>query len=185
MNLSALGGVAVVDLILGFVLLASIVIGIVRGFIKEMLSLVAWGLAFWIAYRYSAPASEWLDSFIGNPTLSSPLGSIGVFVASLLILSLAGNLLSRLFKRSGLTGTDRLLGAVFGTGRGLAILIATLVILRLTPLIEQPWYNASWLTARSAPLVDSLVAQVGGSLIESVESTVIETQGSIVPAPLD
>lgn len=185
MNLSAMGGIAIIDLILGLVLVASIVIGIVRGFVKEMLSLLAWGVAFWIAYRYSAPASEWLDTFIGNPTLSSPLGSIGVFVASLLTLSLVGNLLSRLFKRSGLTGTDRLLGAVFGAGRGLAILIATLVILRLTPVIEQPWYNASWLIPRSAPLVDSLVAQVGGSLIESVESTVIETQSSMVPAPSD
>jgi membrane protein required for colicin V production len=99
--------------------------------------------------------------------LANIIGAVTVFIGVLLTLSVAGSLISRAFRATGLTGMDRLLGAVFGTLRALLLIIALLLLARFTPASAQAWYNESLLVPYLEPAVDWLSTKVGHSLVGS------------------
>ena len=162
----------IVDGTIGLLIFLSLVVGVVRGFVREALSLGSWVLAVWIAYRYGAAVAGWLDTMIHNPGLSSILASVAVFVGALIVFSLISNLASHLFKKAGLGFIDRSLGALFGAFRGVAILAVLLVAARLTALNQQDWYNSSRVIPLFDPLVNRLSERMSDSLLEDVQSTV-------------
>ena len=73
---------AIADIIILAVMGVSLVFGLFRGLLRELLSLVSWILAFWIAYRYSASVAQILDKALQNPTLSQAVSAVFVFVFS-------------------------------------------------------------------------------------------------------
>jgi len=185
MDSQVLNSLAIVDLCIGLVVVVSMIIGIFRGLVREALSLLAWGAAFWVAYRYSGSVTAWVDTVLNNPALSSAVSSIGVFIGTLLGLGLVGRLLTGLFKRAGLNGTDRALGAVFGMVRGVAITLVVVMVARLTLVADQPWYNASVAIPYLNPIVDKLALGIGGSFMEEFESTVTKAQETVTVTPSD
>jgi membrane protein required for colicin V production len=72
----------------------------------------------------------------------------------LLLGGLLNYLLGRLVETTGLSGTDRLLGGVFGAARGLALVVAALLVAGFTPIPADPWWQQSHTIARIMPLVD-------------------------------
>jgi membrane protein required for colicin V production len=142
----------------------SLGIGLFRGLIREILSLVSWVLALWLAYLYSDLVAAWLETWLENSQLANIIGAVTVFIGILLALSVAGSLISRVFRATGLTGMDRLLGAVFGALRALLLISALLLLARFTPAAAQPWYNQSVLVPYFEPAVDWLSTKVGRSL---------------------
>ena len=136
--------VATVDwIIIGLVALSAL-ISLVRGFVKEAMSLVIWMVAFAVAVNFKQPAATLLVNMIDQPSIRQLVAFGGLFVGTLLLGSMVNFLLGKLVSSTGLSGTDRMLGLVFGVFRGLLIVLAVVVILpSALPVDEDPWWQAS------------------------------------------
>jgi membrane protein required for colicin V production len=82
------------------------------------------------------------------------MGFTGLFIMVLLIGGLLNYLLGRLVESTGLSGTDRLLGGVFGAARGLALIVAVLLVAGFTPIPADPWWKDSHMVQRMMPFVE-------------------------------
>jgi membrane protein required for colicin V production len=81
------------------------------------------------------------------------MGFAGLFLMVLVLGGLLVYLVGRLVESTGLSGTDRLLGGVFGAARGLAIIVSFLLVAGLTPIPADPWWKESSMIQRLMPLV--------------------------------
>ena len=136
--------------ILGTILI-SVGVGALRGFIKEVFSLVVWSAAFVIAYLYADNVAVLMESHVSLPSARTAMGFTGLFVSVLLVGGLVNYLLGRLVESTGLSGTDRLLGGVFGAARGLALVVAVLLVAGFTPIPADPWWKDSQVIQRLLP----------------------------------
>jgi membrane protein required for colicin V production len=127
--------------IVGLVSLSAIV-GFVRGFIREAVSLVAWIGAFVVGWTFFEDLAPHLE-FVSEPSLQLGAAFAILFFCTLIVGALINFLIGQMLAKGGLSGTDRLAGFVFGVARG-AILIAFLVLLAgLTSFPENPmWQEA-------------------------------------------
>ena len=138
--------------ILGVVLVFAI-IGIVRGFIKEVLSLTSWILSFWVAFTFAQSTSYVFNSYIDAPLLRLVAAFATLFICTLLLLSIISYLLHKLLSVSGIKGTDRALGGIFGAVKGLVLIAALMLFARETVLPEEEWWRSSILAGHFQPLV--------------------------------
>ncbi len=129
-------------LILGIVLLSA-VISLVRGFVREAFSLAIWVLAFWVGWNFFRDLEVPLRAWIDSPTARLGIAFAALMIATLIVGGLVNFLLIQLVERTGMSGTDRLIGMVFGAARGI-LLVAVLVLLAgLTPLPEEGfWFDS-------------------------------------------
>ena len=134
-----------VDVVMIAVMGISGLVGLFRGLVKEVVSLMAWGLAIWAGIRFSPALAVSLESFIPSPTARVAAAFGLLFILTLILAGMLGFLLTRLLESTGLSGIDRLAGLLFGIARG-ALLITVLVFLaRTTPLPKEPLWQASQL----------------------------------------
>lgn len=121
----------------------SVVLSVIRGAVREVLSLTAWVLAFWAAQSYTVEFSALLPDALSNPSLRLMTGFAVVFLTVLVVMSLIAILSSKLVKASGLSVADRTLGAVVGLARGFLMILILVLLGGLTSLPRQPmWKNA-------------------------------------------
>jgi len=139
--------------ILGIIFI-SLLVGALRGFIKEVFSLVVWSAAFIVAYQYAGNVAVLMEDHVSLPSARTAMGFVGLFVAVLLIGGLLNYLLGRLVETTGLSGTDRLLGGVFGAARGLVLVVAILLVSGFTPIPADPWWQKSAMIQRMMPFVE-------------------------------
>ena len=107
-----------VDAAMVAVLGISVIVGVIRGFVFELLSLAGW-LAAWFAAQWFAPqAAPYIP--VGSPGSALNLGAAfaGVFVAALIVWAIAARLIRLVIHATPLSIVDRGLGAVFGLLRG-------------------------------------------------------------------
>ena len=130
--------------ILGVILLST-AISLIRGFVKEAISLGVWFSAFFVASQFYADLATYLTN-IDDIVIRNGVAISILFVTTLLIGALINYLISRLVQVTGLSGTDRALGAVFGALRGALIASAILFFLdTFTPTSESQWWQSSLL----------------------------------------
>ena len=143
-------------------------IGLVRGFIKEVLSLVSWILAFWLAFTFAEPLSYILEPYIDAPLLRVVATFAGLFVCTLLLLTIISFLLAKLLTVKSIKGTDRVLGGMFGALKGLVIIAALMLVAQETVLPQEKWWQTSLLAVQVQPLVlvlkDLLPEDLAGEL---------------------
>jgi membrane protein required for colicin V production len=132
----------------------SILVGALRGFIKEVFSLLVWAAAFLVAWHFADDVADLMEGAITLPSARTAMGFVGLFVAVLLIGGLINYLLGKLVESTGLSGSDRLLGGVFGAVRGLALVVAALLVAGFTPIPEDPWWQDSRTIQRLLPMVE-------------------------------
>jgi len=125
------------------VLGVSVAWGIWRGLVREIVSLLGWLVAFLAASLFAGPLSVHLADSIPSPELRTIAAFVGIFVASLVVTTLLGIVLSHLAKAAGLGGLDRALGALFGVARGVLLLAAFALVAGLTSAPRQPWWRDS------------------------------------------
>jgi membrane protein required for colicin V production len=136
--------IATVDIGIVCIVAISGLISLVRGFVKEAMSLLIWVAAFVVAMTFKEPAVELLVNFIDLASMRQLAAWAGLFVGTLLLGSVANFLLGKLVSSTGLSGTDRTLGLVFGVFRGLLVVLAIVIILpQAVPVDEDPWWRAS------------------------------------------
>ncbi len=136
------------------VIAISVLVGALRGFIREVFSLLVWSAAFLVAYYFAGDVAAMMEDSVTLPSARTAMGFTGLFVAVLLVGGLINYLLGRLVVTTGLSGTDRLLGGVFGAARGLALIVAVLLVAGFTPIPADPWWKESQSIQRLMPLVD-------------------------------
>lgn len=137
--------------IIGF----SILLSLLRGFVREFLGLASWVVAAFTAKVYAVQVAAMLPASIPNPGLRMVAGFVIVFLGILLLTSLLAIAISELFKQVGLGWLDRGLGTLFGLARGLLIVGVLVLLGGLTSLPQDPrWRNAMF----SAPMEAMVLA---------------------------
>ncbi len=137
----------IVDYAILVIIGLSAVLGLVRGMIRDLFSIAAWIAALLAAVFFTDIVASWFESQVASSTLRQAIAFACLFVGVLLLSSPLMRVVGELVDRSGLSGTDRILGFFFGLLRG-AVIVALLVMLsRSTPLPNQPWWGASILIA--------------------------------------
>jgi len=140
-------------IILGIIAI-SILVGAIRGFIKEAFSLAVWAAAFLVAFQYSGALAMQLENHIELPSARTSLAFAGLFLSVLLVGGLVTFLVGKLVEKTGLSGTDRLLGGVFGGVRGLVLVLAMMLVAGLTPVPQDPWWQQSRTIQSLMPLAE-------------------------------
>ena len=130
----------------------SLIIGLFRGLIREAFALVTWGVAFWVGLTFSTPFATLLESVIADPSARMATAFIALFLLTLILGAIINKLLSVLIDKTGLTGTDRMAGLIFGIARGIFLIVILVMLAGLTPLPESSWWKESELL----PLFQSL-----------------------------
>ena len=130
-----------IDYVIIGIIALSAIISIVRGFVKEVLSLVAWILAFWVALTFSPQFSVLLSDYISTQSISLFTAFSGLFIVTLILSALVNNLIAAIVVKTGLSGTDRMLGVLFGLLRGVAIVTLLVLLAAATPMPNDAWWQ--------------------------------------------
>src|SRR5690554_5656071 len=138
--------------ILGIIAISAL-ISLVRGFAREVLSIIAWVAAFWAALRFAAVAAPLLEPYLASPNLRIGAAFVLIFVGVLLLGALINFLVSFFIGRTGLSGTDRAVGVVFGAAHGVLIVAVLVLLLGLTPIPRVTWWRQSQLISVLTPWV--------------------------------
>jgi len=149
------------DFVLLGVLGVSTMLGLWRGLIKELLSLVAFGLAFLAAVWWGPALSD--VSFFGwvkHDYLRLGIAYAGIFVATLLCVGLVNVALGAMIKSTGLTPADRGLGGLFGLMRGLLFVLVLVVIAGYTPLPQEAWWKQAMFSKQVVGVIQEIKRRV-------------------------
>lgn len=134
----------------------SILLSVLRGVVKEVLALLSWVVAFWIAGHFGPEVAILLPKDVPNDTVRLLAAFAGLFFGALLLMSLVTIAAAELISTLGLAPLDKGLGAVFGFARGILIVCVLVMLGGMTSLPKQSaWQNAMF----SAPL-EALVMNV-------------------------
>ena len=125
------------------IVVISLLIGLLRGFVKEILSLLAWIIAIWVGLTFSRRFSVILETLIEFPPARIAIAFVILLLLTLIISGVINYFADLLLQKTGLTGIDRLLGLFLGIARG-GIVVALLIMLAgLTPAPEQLLWKKS------------------------------------------
>lgn len=133
-----------VDWVILAIIGVSALISLMRGFVREALSLAGWIAAFLLAKFFYEPLSELLVEHIETNSIRLGVSWLAIFVATLVAAGVINYTVGRMVDAAGLSGTDRLLGMFFGAMRG--VLIVALIVLGLkqfTPVPKDKWWGES------------------------------------------
>ena len=132
-----------VDYIILATIAISALVSLMRGFVREAISLAGWILAFWLALSFMDEVAALIAGQISVPSLRLGLAFFVLFIVTLLLTAVVNYFAGLLVSKTGLSGTDRVLGMVFGAARG-ALIVALLVLLAgLTALPRDRWWQQS------------------------------------------
>jgi membrane protein required for colicin V production len=144
------------DLAIFGVILISVLIGTVRGLIRESLSIVSWVAAIWLALAFCETAGGWFESWLENDALQIGAGFAVIFVVTLLIFSGVSYLIYKLIAVKAIKGTDRILGAMFGLLRAVFLVGAFVLVAQGLDVHVESWWQNSLLVSMFVPVADLL-----------------------------
>jgi membrane protein required for colicin V production len=142
----------------------SVLVGLWRGLISEVLALVIWIAAFWVAWSFGGEVAARFPPSVSLPSARMVLGYGACFVAVLVAGALLRFALHKLVAGTGLSGSDRMLGMVFGLARGVFLVTLVVMLMGFTPFPRDPWWHES----RLLPGFRGAAAWLGARLPESV-----------------
>lgn len=157
-------GLGWVDALLAGVLLLSTLIGLWRGLVFEVMSLLGWLVAYVSAQAFSSQVGLYVP--IGSPgsALHQAVAFALTFIATLLAWALLAKLVRMAVQATPLTFVDRLLGAVFGLLRGSVVLLAVATVVAFTPAVRSP----AWVGSQGASWLGSLLMALKPMLPDDV-----------------
>jgi membrane protein required for colicin V production len=132
-----------VDFVILGILGVSVLISLWRGFTREALSLAGWVLAVWVALMFSDKLERLLRPQIETPSLRLIVAFAILFFLTLLVAALINYLAVQLIKKTGLSGTDRVIGIAFGLARGIVLVTVLVLVAGFTSVPRDPWWQRS------------------------------------------
>ena len=169
----------IADWLIVLTVVTSITIGLIRGFVVEVMALVVWAVALLASALLAPRLTDALASSIETPSGRIFLAYALIFVGTLLVGAIVTWMLRKLVQGTGLSGTDRLLGGVFGIARGAALVVLVVLMLGLTPFPRDAW----WRESRLLPQVVVLAERARAWLPERIAAQ-IRLDGSEAPSPM-
>lgn len=150
------------------VLVASVVLSVVRGAVRELLSLAGWVVAFMAANSLAAGFAPMLPASIDGELLRMSMAFMATFLSALLAMGLVTMLVSAMIKTVGLGFIDRLLGSLFGLARGLLVVLLIVLAAGLTTLPREPFWQKALLSKPLETAVTMLMPWLPQDLSERV-----------------
>lgn len=151
-------------------LAASVLLGLWRGLVYEVLSVLNWLAAFVLAQWLAPRAAEWLPLTRAGESVQYAGGFVLVFVVALFAGGLVAWLTKKLVEAVGLRPVDRALGGMFGLVRGAVAVLALAVVVQLTNLRDGEWWTGS------------VTAGVATAALRGLKPVVPESFGAYLPA---
>lgn len=145
----------VFDYVVIGIVAASLLLGLWRGVVGEVIALAAWVLAFVAAREFGGPIGDGVFSGIADLGMRALAGFAAAFVGVLALMALVRMAASGLIKALGMGLSDRLLGLIFGLARGLVIAMILVAVLGMTSAPQQPWWQQAGL---AGPLETAVLA---------------------------
>jgi membrane protein required for colicin V production len=158
-----------VDIAIVVIILISAVISLFRGLIKEVLSLLSWIVAIWLALTFTNRLAPAFAGLVSLPSAQQIVAFLVIFIGALLCGALINYLIGRLVAATGLTGTDRALGTVFGVLRGWAIVVLLVLLAGATAMPRDPWWRESRLLGHFQGLAEVCLAYLPESVAQHVD----------------
>ena len=132
---------AVFDYVVIGIVALSLILGLWRGVVSELIALAAWILAFMASLEFGTQAGQQLFAGIADPALRALAGCAAVFIGVLVVMSLVRLAVRSMVKALGLSLSDRLLGMVFGLARGVLVVLVLVATGGLTSAPQQTWWK--------------------------------------------
>ena len=132
------------------ILLVSLLFGLWRGLVYEVLSLAGWPVAFVLSRLFAGDVAPMMPG--AQETMRVTLAYAVVFVAALIVWGVLAWLFSRLVKAVGLGWLDRVLGGLFGVLRGGLVILVLVWLAGMTSVPEQPF----WRTAQTSKTAEDV-----------------------------
>jgi membrane protein required for colicin V production len=157
-----------VDLLLLGLLLVSVLVGLWRGLVFELLSLAGWVVAYFGAPYLGPILAQWLPQERMAPSLVHLSGLVLGFLLILILWGLTAKLLRALIHASPLSVLDRLGGASFGVLRGILVCLLLVVLVSMTPAVASTTWQASQLAPFLQGLLQGLRPLLPDELVELI-----------------
>ena len=164
--------ITILDLVLLAVMLISGLLAMVRGFMREILSIAAWGAAALVTLYAFSKLLPTAKSYFNNDTVAAVVVVAGVFIGTLIVVSVITVRISDMILDSRIGALDRTLGFLFGLARGLLIVVVAYEFyIWLVPDKQRP----AWVVgAKSRTMLDSTGEWLKGLLPDDPENTILK-----------
>lgn len=139
-----------------------------RGLVREVLSLASWAIAFIVAGAYGEALAALLPDGIPGASTKLIVGFIALFIGTRLLMALLGRVVREVVKASGLSLIDRSLGAVFGLARGAVIVLAVVLLCGTTSMPQQPFWKDALLSPQAVSAAQTVKSYLPGQFAQHV-----------------
>lgn len=157
------------DYVVLFILISSVVISMLRGLVKEILSLLGWIVAFVVANAYGAALAPMLPDVLPGATARLIIAFIALFLGVRILMGLLSLALGALVEATGLSLADRGLGGLFGLARGIVFVLAGVILCGLTSIPQQSFWQDALLSPMAETGARTVKPYLPGALAEHVK----------------
>ncbi|NQY44186.1 MAG: CvpA family protein [Legionellales bacterium] len=133
----------VLDLLILVIIIASALMGLLRGFVKEALSVGAWIISTWVAVAFGDELSAVVSAHVDNKILILIISYGGLFFGTLIFSTIINFLISNVVKMTGFTFTDRMMGILFGILRGVVFIAILALAAKMLSFDDAHWWSSS------------------------------------------
>jgi membrane protein required for colicin V production len=148
------------DTLLLGIMFFSMLFGLVKGFLKEIISLITWIAAFLVSVNYSHEFGKILSVYFKEEVLISIVSFLGLFIIVLIIGSLINSLITYSVRGIESSGSDKFLGLIFGLCRGFLVSLLCTFLVSNSVAKQSDWFKQSVLQQQTAPIIDFLQKKV-------------------------
>ena len=164
--------ITLLDGILLAIMLVSAVLAMIRGFVREVLSIASWVAAAIAAYALYGQVLPFAQQYINHPMMALGASVAAVFLVTLIIVSYITMRISDFVLDSRIGALDRTLGFLFGAARGLLLVVVAMMFFNWFVVPEQ---QPNWiLEAKSRPILLSVGERLVSVLPEDPEKEILD-----------
>ena len=146
------------DYLIIIVLATTLVLGMIRGLMREAIALLAWLGGMWLAWRYADLLGPYLGGLLAEEPQRTWVGRGAILGGVMLVSWIIGGVVSYFVPQSGLSVTlDRVLGAIFGTLRGATLIALVVMLAHVVQLDQMKW----WKNSALLPHFETLAGWIG------------------------
>ncbi len=165
-----------IDYAIVAICIASAAFGFWRGFVKEAIALATWLLAILLAWQAAWMVEPRLGEWTAAPELRIWAARAIIFAAVIVIGGLLAWLMRAVIRKTGLSSTDRSLGAVFGALRGVLLVGLLAIVVDIAELGSEAWWAEAKLRPISEQIAEGIIyyAGLGRRYLDGTDSVVAE-----------